>query len=198
MKLLRIVAVALVVCGALVQLTLAGDRLPAGAAGAFSGRGYELLTTKPYLPPDFDQQTFDVLWRVWEEPLRSQAEEATPEERRAMAFSRYGLTSAPGDPSGKPQQYIVDERGNWTMNCLACHQGKVAGVVVPGLPNSLLALQTLTDDVRMTKLRTGKLLTRMDLGSAIVPLGTTMLPSQGVSIIEAVQPLISTAWSPSL
>ena len=65
-----------------------------------------------------------------------------------MAFSRYGLTSAPGDTSGKPQQYIVDAAGNWTMNCLACHQGKVAGQVVPGLPNSLFALQTLTDDVR--------------------------------------------------
>ncbi len=59
-------------------------------------RGYELLTTKAYLPPDFDQQTFDEVWKAWEEPLRSQAAAATPEERRRMAFERYGLTSAPG------------------------------------------------------------------------------------------------------
>ena len=90
-----------------------------------------------------------------------------------MAFSRYGLTTAPGDPAGKPQQYIVDAAGNWTITCLACHQGKVAGMVVPGLPNSLLALQTLTDEVRATKFRTGKKLTRMDLGSTVVPLGTS-------------------------
>jgi mono/diheme cytochrome c family protein len=59
------------------------------------------------------------------------------------------------------------------MTCLACHQGKVAGKVVAGLPNSLLALQTLTDDLRSTKLRMHKKLTRMDIGSAIIPLGTS-------------------------
>ena len=26
--------------------------------------GYRLLTEKPYLPPDFNQATFDELWRV--------------------------------------------------------------------------------------------------------------------------------------
>lgn len=151
----------------------AGDNVDRSKSDAYAGRGYELLSTKPYLPPDFDQKTFDELWKTWEEPLRSQAAKATPEERRVMAFSRYGLTSAPGDTSGKPQQYIVDEQGNWTMTCLACHQGKVAGKAVPGLPNSLLALQTLTEEVRSTKFRMGKKLTRMDLGSAVIPLGTS-------------------------
>jgi mono/diheme cytochrome c family protein len=141
--------------------------------GGFSGRGYEILTTKTFLPPDFDQEVFDNLWQVWEEPLRSQAEKATPDERRKMAFSRYGFTSAPGDTSGKPQQYVVDAGGNWTMTCLACHQGKVAGMVVPGLPNSHFALETLVEDVRSTKLRMGKRLVRMDIASAVFPLGTT-------------------------
>ncbi len=90
-----------------------------------------------------------------------------------MAYSRYGLTTTPGDSSGKPQQYVVDEAGNWTMTCLACHQGKVAGQVYPGLPNSLFALQSLTDDIRATKFKLVKKLTRMDLGSAVIPLGTT-------------------------
>ena len=45
-------------------------------------RGYRLLVDKPYLPPDFDQEVFDEVWKQWPEPLRSQAEKATPEERR--------------------------------------------------------------------------------------------------------------------
>lgn len=164
---------------AILILVLFGGNLPAGdnvahtLPTAFAGRGYDLLHNKAYLPADFDQQTFDEIWKCWEEPLRGQAEKASPETRRAMAFSRYGLTTAPGDNSGKPQQYVVDEKGNWTMTCLACHQGKVAGQVIPGLPNSLFALQTLAEDVRTTKLRLRKQLVRMDLASAVFPLGTS-------------------------
>src|SRR3954463_11088167 len=73
-------------------------------------RGYRLLTTKTYLSPDFDQDVFDDLWRTWEEPLRSQAERATREERRRMAFSRYGLTPAPGSQGPGSLQYVLDER----------------------------------------------------------------------------------------
>src|SRR5262245_34821894 len=95
---------------------IAAAHLRAGSPDASEAhRGYELLTTKAYLPPDFDQATFDEVWKTWEEPLRSQAEQATPEERRSLAYSRYGLTAAPGDASGKPQQYVVDAQGNWTM-----------------------------------------------------------------------------------
>ncbi len=139
----------------------------------FTGRGYEILTTKPYVPADLDQEVFDNIWRVWEEPLRSQAEKATPEERRQMAFSRYGFTSAPGDTSGKPQQYIVDAQGKWSMTCLSCHQGKVAGMVIPGVPNAHFALQTFVEDVRAAKMKLHKPLARMDLASAVFPLGTT-------------------------
>src|SRR5258707_14544733 len=114
-------------------------------------RGYRLLLEKPYLSPDFDQQVFDELWKTWEEPLRSKAEKATPDERRQMAFSRYGLIERVGDPDHRPLQYVVDDKGNWTMNCLACHQGKVAGHAYPGVPNSLYALETLTEEVAVTK-----------------------------------------------
>ena len=137
-------------------------------------RGYQLLTTKAYLPPDFDQQIFDELWKCWEEPLRTKAERATPAERRAMAFARYGLTDAPGRPEGVALQYVDDGHGGWVMNCLACHGGKVAGRVIPGAPNTLYALQTLTDEVRATKLRLKKPLAHMDLGGAAMPLGTTI------------------------
>ncbi len=143
-------------------------------------RGYRLLTTKTYLPPDFDQETFDELWKCWEEPLRSQAAKASPGERRKLAFSRYGLTEAPGREGGVALQYVDDGRGGWVMNCLACHGGKVTGQVVPGSPNSLYALETLTDDVRQTKLRLGKTLTHMDLGGAAMPLGTSIGTSNAV------------------
>jgi hypothetical protein len=134
-------------------------------------RGFRFLTTKPYLPPDLDEQVFGELWRTWEEPLRTQAEKATADERRQMAFARYGLTRRPEDESGKPLQYVVDDRGNWYMSCLACHQGKVAGRVISGVPNSLFALETLTEDVRATKLRLKKPLGHMELGSMFMPLG---------------------------
>lgn len=135
--------------------------------------GYKFLTTEPVLSADFDQEVFDNLWQVWEEPARSEAEKATPEERRRMSFSRYGLTSEPGDASGKPQQYVVSAAGTWTMNCLSCHQGKVAGRVIPGVPNAHFALQSLMEDVRNTKVKLGRKLRRMDYASAVFPLGSS-------------------------
>src|SRR5579863_5407732 len=171
----------------LVSVVLAalggGDSVPAASSAAetdAAGRGYRFLTTKAYLPADFDQDVFAELWKTWEEPLRTQAENATPAERRKMAFSRYGLTARPaengtaGEEAGTPLQYVDDGRGGWVMNCFACHGGKVAGQVIPGAPNSLYALETLTDEVRATKLRLGKPLAHMDLGGATMPLGRTI------------------------
>ncbi len=136
-------------------------------------RGYQLLTETPFLPPDFSQRVFDEVWKSWPEPLRSEAERASPDQRRRMAFDRYGLTERPGDDSGKPLQYVVGERGDWTMNCFACHGGRVDGRATPGAPNNRFALQTLTEEVRRTKFRLGEPMTRMDLGSLVIPLGTT-------------------------
>jgi mono/diheme cytochrome c family protein len=140
-------------------------------------RGYRLLTTKAYLPPDFDQQVFDELWKCWEEPLRSQAAAATLDERRKLAFARYGLSPSPDRGGPVAWQYVDDGRGGWVMNCLACHGGTVAGRAIAGLPNSLYDLQTLTEDVRNTKLRMKKPLSHMDRGSLGMPLsgsiGTT-------------------------
>jgi mono/diheme cytochrome c family protein len=140
-------------------------------------RGYQNLTQKAYLPPDFDQEVFDSAWKQWPEPLRNEAEKATSDERRRLAFARYGLTPRPDDPT-KPLQYVVDEGGNWTMNCLACHGGRVpdgkgGSVVWPGAPNSLFALQTLTEETRLAKAELGRPFSRMDVGGAFVPLGTT-------------------------
>ena len=143
---------------------------------AAAQRGYELLTQKAYLPPDFDQETFDNVWRQWPEPLRSEAEKATADERRRMAFERYGLTPRPDDPT-QPLQYVVDRQG-WTMNCFACHgglipDGKGGTQVWPGAPNSRFALQTLTEETRLVKAELTKPLSRMDVGGVFVPLGST-------------------------
>jgi mono/diheme cytochrome c family protein len=139
--------------------------------------GYELLTEKAYLPPDFKQQTFDAVWQQWPEKQRFLAEQLSPEQRRKMAFARYGLTPRPDDPA-KPLQYVVDRQGNWTMNCFACHGGAIpdgqGGTRVwPGAPNTRFALQTLTEETRLMKVEQQEPLSRMDLGSVFVPLGST-------------------------
>ena len=165
----------------LLKLTLAGLALASVVAQAeeaarpqrdvLAERGYRLLTTTPYLPPDFDQQTFDELWRCWEPAARERAEKASPAERRRMAFQRYGLVDNPDRPGGVALQYVDDGHGNWVMNCLACHQGTVAGRVIPGVANSQFDLQTLIEEVRTTKLRAGKPLAHLDRASLLMPLG---------------------------
>jgi mono/diheme cytochrome c family protein len=162
----------------ILALLLAGS-LPAAepADRAAAERGYKLLVEKAYLPPDFDQEVFDSARKHWPEPLRSQAEKASPLERRRLAFERYGLTPRPDDPT-KPLQYVVDGDGNWTMNCLACHggtipDGKGGNVVYPGAPNSRFALQTLTEETREAKAELGRPFSRMDVGGAFIPLGAT-------------------------
>jgi mono/diheme cytochrome c family protein len=159
-----------------VAVSLAGlaraDELASGLTVA--ERGYRWLTTKAFLPADFDQDVFDNLWKIWPADLREQAARAAPEERRRMAFSRYGLVERPdSDGTGPALGYVADGAGGWVMNCLACHTGKVAGRVALGLPNSNYLLETLTEDVRLMKLKMGKPLTHMDKGSLTMPLGTT-------------------------
>lgn len=153
----------------------AADPLPQSLdSESAAERGYRWLTTKPYLPADFDQEVFDSLWKVWPLELREKARQASPEERRRMTFARYGLVERPaGDDAPTALGYVSDGRSGWGMNCLACHTGKVAGQMILGAPNSLYALETLTEEVRLTKLRMLKPLTHMDLGSLKMPLGST-------------------------
>ena len=146
---------------------VAGKQSPAA-------RGYSLLRTHPFLPPDFDEAVLSSLWTVWPEPERSRAEQADETTRRRLIFAYYGIMPDPdAAPAIQPLGYVVDANGTWTMNCLACHGGKVAGRVIPGLPNSHTALQTLTEDVRLVKLSQGKKLGHLDLATLQLPLSTT-------------------------
>lgn len=157
-----------------VGIVLGSTALNAGELSA-SRRGYDNLRTHQYLPPDFDDEVFADLWNVWPEPDHSAAEAADAKARRRLIFSYYGLMQAPDDPQEtKPALgYVADGQGNWVMNCLACHGGKVMGKVIPGLPNSHTALQTLAEDVLAVKVKQGKVLTHLELGSLQIPLGTT-------------------------
>ncbi len=156
-----------------------GPLEPAGDEAPSAERGYHLLTRKAYIPPDFDQETFDQVWRVWPYTLREQARKATPQERRAMAFNRYGLTERPAfnqhtpDGTGQPLQYVVDAEGGWAINCFSCHGGQVNGQIIPGLPNANFEMHTLVEEIRLTKLLLGKRLVAMDTGSLFFPLGTS-------------------------
>lgn len=136
-------------------------------------RGYRFLTSTPLIPPDFDDETFNEVWREWPEQLRKVAETASLKERRAMAFERYGLTTRPNDASGKPLQYTIGPNGGWSMNCFTCHGGTVYGDPTPGSPNNRIALQSLVEETFQAKLRLGKSPSRMDVGAMMIPLGTT-------------------------
>lgn len=151
------------------QTAVASEQIPATAA-----RGWELLTQKSYLPPDFDQAVFDQLWTIWPKPLREQAQNATAAERRQMTLSRYGLMPHPEHPdSGTALGHVSRNGSEWVMNCMSCHTGKVEGKVVLGSPNSHFALHSLVEDTRTIKLKMQRPLAHLELGSLAIPLGTT-------------------------
>jgi mono/diheme cytochrome c family protein len=154
----------------------ARDPEPKGRAA----RGYRLLLEKPFVPPYFDQETVDNVWRAWPASLRSIAAKASPEERRQMTFERYGLTGrprsniAPIDDPKKPLQFVVDDDGHWTPNCFTCHGGRLLADPYPGVPNTEYALQTMIQETRLTKLRLRKSMMTIDLGAFVMPLGSTV------------------------
>ncbi len=160
-----------------ILLLLSACLLPAvgraDESATAAARGYRFLTEKAYLPSDYNEITFQQVWKTWPPRLKAEAEQASPAQRRQMAFDRYGLTTRPHDDSGKPLQYVVDNAGNWTMNCFSCHGGSIDGQVIPGLPNANFELETLTEELRLAKLISKQPLTRMDVGSLVMPLGTT-------------------------
>ena len=153
-------------------LALIGCQQPAAQDDA-AARGYQHLRSSTYLPADFDQATFENLWRVWPEPLRSRAKQATAAQRRDMAFERYGLVPDPTQTKGPGLGYVSDGKNGWVMSCLACHSGTVAGKPILGSPNSNYGLQTLTEEAFKMKVRQLKLPSHLDSASLEMPLGTT-------------------------
>lgn len=133
--------------------------------------GYRYLIEKAYVPANLDQEVFDNLWRSWEEPAKSEAEAADADGRRELTLSRYGLTDAPGRVGGVPMQFALDGKGGWALNCFTCHGDKINGQLMPGLPNTHIALQTLTQEIVATKRILGREIEAAEGASLFVPLG---------------------------
>ncbi|MEM6674576.1 MAG: cytochrome c [Planctomycetota bacterium] len=126
-----------------------------------------------------EAEHFQALWTAWPEPLRSEADGASAEERRQLLFDRYGLfldperLDADGRPSTVPAAFAESEPGRWTLSCLACHSGSVDGRFVNGLGNNRFAFQTLVRDLVRYKVQNRISLTEQERGMAFVPLGST-------------------------
>ncbi len=141
-------------------------------------RGYRHLVDSVYLPADLDEEVAIELAsllasRRAASKMLPTATEQTPFTRGEL-LSHYGLTPRPDDAtSGKPLQYVVNEKSQWVMNCFACHGGTVYGTPMPGAPNNNYQLQSFIEDIRTTKLKLGKPLGHMEIGSMFMPLGTT-------------------------
>lgn len=161
------------------------------ALSADARDGLDLILNRSFFSTDFDQETFDQLWRDWPQALREKAEKVGAAERRRMAFERYGLTARKDDPS-KPIQFVVDglehpevnswNQRRWALNCFACHGGNLydSKSALPGLPNNRINLETLYDDLAKTKKRLKKPLSDMDICNSIMPMGTTVGTSNAV------------------
>ncbi|MBI2824983.1 MAG: cytochrome c [Planctomycetia bacterium] len=135
---------------ALTKPCRAAEPAASAADASAAHRGYQLVRTKPYLPAEFPAAAVEGSWRMWPADLKAKAQRATLEQRRKMLLARYGLVPAPEDPDGMPMAFIPDARGDWSLTCLSCHGGKVAGRPIPGLGNSHFAFQTMTHEVIRT------------------------------------------------
>jgi mono/diheme cytochrome c family protein len=140
-------------------------------------RGYFHLVSNVYLPHDFDEE---ILRAIDSESKTSPwADSKTAPGTRQLTFERFGLAGRVEDPD-RPLQYVVTKDGKYVMNCFACHGGNLFGATYPGAPNTTYDLESLTESVRRIKLRTGKSLAHMDLGSLVMPLGTSVGTSNAV------------------
>ena len=150
--------------------------------------GFKHLTESVYLPSDYDEEVMGRLDKVRFPLPLSDIELA--EGSREATWLRFGLSLRPRfldrknegalDEKKLPLQYVVTEQQNYVMNCFACHGGNLFGVTYPGSPNTLYALETLTENVRRAKLTLNKPFGHMDVGSMAMPLGTTVGTSNAV------------------
>ncbi len=103
--------------------------------------GLALLLHQPLSIGLLAETDLQRLWTVWEPTERAKAQAASDDHRRKLTFERYGLIERDAfdetvDDSWLPLGYTREATGRLAPNCLVCHGGKVAGQVIPGLPNS--------------------------------------------------------------
>ncbi len=160
--------------------------------------GYDHLVGSNYLPADFDDSIITELAKQpWKLPFEK---ESAPErsdskieggdrdeivaasslkDNRWQTLRAFGISPRPDSPE-LPLQYVVTKDQRWVMNCFACHGGSMYGVSYPGGPNTTYSLESLTEQIRRTKLRLKAPLSHMDVGSMFMPLGTSVGTSNAV------------------
>ncbi|MEQ8347541.1 MAG: cytochrome c [Sneathiellaceae bacterium] len=112
-----------------------------------AARGYWILLNLPLGPPTLTETEYFDLWKAWPEPWRTEAERASPDERRKLLLSRYGFQETADRDGFVPQQFTPDGDGRLSDNCLFCHGGPVDGKVVRGLGNGLVDIATFAEDL---------------------------------------------------
>jgi mono/diheme cytochrome c family protein len=149
--------------------------------------GLRILYEVPMQSFTLTRAQFMELWRHWPSGgLRDEAARLAVEpeghgepegQLYGMLLDYYGLHLDPQRGSDVPAAFATPPRGPgeaegvWTMNCLACHGGAIAGEYHAGLANSSLMLERFVTDVVAEKARDR---TGLDEGMAMAQLGHTV------------------------
>ena len=139
--------------------------------------GYRHLVASVYLPADFDEDVLNELDRA--EHVWGLSDVPRQPGSRGDTWTAYGLAPRPDNPE-LPLQYVKNAAQQYSMNCFACHGGNLYGTTYPGAPNTIYALESLTEQVRKVKIAINKPMTHMDIGSLFMPLGKTVGSSNAV------------------
>jgi mono/diheme cytochrome c family protein len=110
-------------------------------------KGFEFLVHGQYGSSELTDELFDNLWQVWDGEDAKDAANLTREQRRVIAYKRYGFIDAPYENGGLPMGYAKGSDGVWRANCLACHGGSVLGKPMLGAPNNRVDLSTFNEDL---------------------------------------------------
>jgi hypothetical protein len=128
----------------LVSSSVPATREDAGDAVA---RGERALLGKSeyWRAGSWKESAFQQVWKRW-------GLESRPADFDAQVRSRYGLMDAPYPNDGLPMglRFTGAREGGErtiTQDCLFCHGGSIAGRVLIGLPNTLIAVQQFSDDM---------------------------------------------------
>ncbi len=163
-----------------------------GAAGPLSAQselpeGLRILYEVPMQSFSLTRAQFMELWRHWPAGAMRDAAEglvggtesartANPQLYR-LILDYYGLHLDSARGVDVPAAFATpplaegEPEGIWTLNCLACHGGSVAGEYHAGLANSTLMLERLVNDVVAEKRDDGA---GLDEGMVMAQLGHTI------------------------
>lgn len=103
-------------------------------------RGYELLTTRAFVPAIWPRSAYDTAWKRW-----NVAEK--PDHYDEAFRKRYGLHPATYDNDGLPMGLrsttMLGLTRGITADCMLCHGGSIMGKSYIGLGNSSLEIEGL-------------------------------------------------------